>query len=599
LLFVEEPTYLRRKGVVGSKVLELFYRGVNVQEISEARTFRHFEMEKGGLVMKAFCSSRGLVGLVVLLAVALAATPLAFARGEGSFVIKAENGNTYRFGGQMRMIPTCENDWDFGLGTVTVFAPLGGVDVNFKGHTNEAGDVANNYIRTEARLYFNAEDSEGKWDFYSALEYDSAVDQEEVDKRGRDYGLERLHGSIAIPGLEQVRFHAGWDIYFLDAVEAGAGFMYADDDPGFWLTGEFDSVEFQAGYHKRLEDNFLSRDESDFNTGFNSDEVSTKADNDRDIYSAMLTYHVNDDNEVRFMGVYDVMKTRTDTRDLFGDPAAPPGFGTNNKGADVKTYRLGLLYTGKLGIVEQGGEADDAVNEFGTELGDFDIKAYALYGDVALNLTDVFGFKVMPHVGFMYTSGDDDPDDDNLEGYCGVANAQRFTPRFGGEDTIIGDTNALLGTALYGYLPELYGNLGGTQETGGVATGGFTNGEKGGRGDNPGMTMIGGGITIEPVEYISYRTNFMWIEWNEAFYVNSTAPPAALGFDPSVKVDSGTAGQQWSNSLRISLNKHVHIFGNATLFWPGEAIEDVTEKVYGEKSDDVAQRYAIALIWRF
>jgi hypothetical protein len=43
----------------------------------------------------------------------------------------------------------------------------------------------------------------------------------------------------------------------------------------------------------------------------------------------------------------------------------------------------------------------------------------------------------------------------------------------------------------------------------------------------------------------------------------------------------------------------VHIFGNATFFWPGETIKDVTEDVYGEKADDVAQRYAIALIWRF
>jgi hypothetical protein len=47
------------------------------------------------------------------------------------------------------------------------------------------------------------------------------------------------------------------------------------------------------------------------------------------------------------------------------------------------------------------------------------------------------------------------------------------------------------------------------------------------------------------------------------------------------------------------LNRHVHIFGNATFFFPGEAIEDVTEDVYGKKSDDVAQRYAVALIWRF
>ncbi|NIQ90485.1 MAG: hypothetical protein GWN93_16235, partial [Deltaproteobacteria bacterium] len=64
--------------------------------------------------MKRMWSSVGLVGLVTLLAIALAVPPLAFARGEGSFVIKAENGNTYRFGGQLRMIPTSENNWDFG-----------------------------------------------------------------------------------------------------------------------------------------------------------------------------------------------------------------------------------------------------------------------------------------------------------------------------------------------------------------------------------------------------------------------------------------------------------------------------------------------------
>jgi hypothetical protein len=197
--------------------------------------------------MKRMWSSLGLVGLVVILAVALAATPLVCDAREGTFVIKTEAGDTYRFGGQMRMIPTSENNWDFGLGTVTGSPLLGSPEFNFKAHTNEAGTVSQGYIRTEARLYFNAEDKEGKWDFYSALEYDSAVDQNEVDRRGRDYGLERLHGSVAIPGLEQVRFHAGWDIYFLDAVDAGAGFIYGDDDPGFWFTGDFDSIEFQVG----------------------------------------------------------------------------------------------------------------------------------------------------------------------------------------------------------------------------------------------------------------------------------------------------------------------------------------------------------------
>lgn len=547
--------------------------------------------------MKRIWSSLGLVGLVTLLAIVLAVPPLVGAK-EGSFLIKTEDGDTFSFGAQLRMIPTTEKNWDFGMGTQTVFVPLGGVDVNFKNHTTESGNVAQDYIRTEARLYFTGEDKDKKWSLYSALEFDSVVDQDNVDRRGRDYGLERLHGSVVIPGLEQVRFHAGWDIYYMDAVDAGAGFIYGDDDPGFWFTGDFDSLEFQVGYHKKFENNFASRDEQEYL----GDQADVSSDEDRDLFSAMLTYHINDDNEVRFMGLYDIMKTRSDTTGLFGP------LGTDQKGADVETYRVGVLYTGKLGIFEpelefvyQGGEANNAVDEFGNDPNgsddDYDIKAYAVYGDVALNLTDLVGFKVMPHVGFMYTSGDDDGDDNDLEGYCAVANAQRFTPRFGGEDTIIGDNNILLGTILYGYLPELYGSMGGTQNSGGVATGGLANGSVGGRGDNPGMTMIGGGITIEPKEFISYRTNFMWIEWNEDFAVNSTAPLALGGTNTEVK--SGTAGQQWSNSLRISLSRNVHIFGNATLFWPGETIKDVTKDVYGEKADDVAQRYAVALIWRF
>jgi hypothetical protein len=563
-------------------------------EVSRTRTFHDFGEEKGGVVMKRMWSSIGLVGLVTLLAVALAVPPLVGAK-EGTFLIKTEDGDIFSFGAQLRMIPTSENNWDFGLGTVTGSPLLGSPQFNFQSHTNEAGTVSQGYIRTEARLYFTGEDKDKKWSLYSALEFDSAVDQNEVDRRGRDYGLERLHGSIVIPGLEQVRFHAGWDIYYMDAVDAGAGFIYGDDDPGFWFTGDFDSIEFQVGYHKKVEDNFLSRDEAEFSTGSS---VSTKADNDRDLYDAMLTYHINDDNEVRFMALYDVMKTRS--------TATLTGF--TNKGADVETYRLGLLYTGKIGIIEpeaefvyQGGTADNIALETGSAPAagdDFDIKAYAAYADVAVNLTDLFGFKVMPHVGFMYTSGDDDGDDDDLEGYTGVANAQRFTPRFGGEDTIIGDGNTLLGTILYGYLPEFYGSMGGTQQ-GGVATGGLANGSVGGRGDNPGMTLIGGGITIEPKEYISYRTNFMWFEWNEDFRATSFSQAAGVGVPATVEIDSGTAGQQWSNSLRISLNKHVHIFGNATLFWPGDAVKDVTKEVYGEKADDVAQRYAVALIWRF
>ena len=92
------------------------------------------------MVMKRSFSSRGLVGLLTLLVVVLAATSLVFARGEGKFKIKTEDGDTFRFGAQMRLIPSWENNWDFGLGTVTVANladPTEPLAVkNFKRHEN-------------------------------------------------------------------------------------------------------------------------------------------------------------------------------------------------------------------------------------------------------------------------------------------------------------------------------------------------------------------------------------------------------------------------------------------------------------------------------
>jgi hypothetical protein len=132
-------------------------------------------------------SSVGLVGLVALLAIVLAVPPLVGAK-EGTFLITTEDGDTFSFGAQLRMIPTSENDWDFGLGTVQISPFLGGGELNWKRHTTEAGELADNYIRTEARLYFTGEDKDKKWSLYSALEFDSVVDQTEVDNRGRDYG---------------------------------------------------------------------------------------------------------------------------------------------------------------------------------------------------------------------------------------------------------------------------------------------------------------------------------------------------------------------------------------------------------------------------
>jgi len=207
-------------------------------------------------------------------------------------------------------------------------------------------------------------------------------------------------------------------------------------------------------------------------------------------------------------------------------------------------------------------------------------------------LTD---FPLKPHLGFMYTSGDDDPYDDKLEGYNGVENAQRFSSRWGGENTIIGDTNMMLGTALYGYLPEFYGN--GTP----VTTGGLQNfsGLGNGRGDNPGLTLISAGITVAPKRFLIFKTNINNFWWNEDIYVTNMVDGVDAYVNGPKKVDAGYVGTEWDNELTLATSKNSFIKAQAAFFFPGEVIEDLTEALTGESSDEMAMRLAAEFIINF
>ncbi len=251
--------------------------------------------------------------------------------------------------------------------------------------------------------------------------------------------------------------------------------------------------------------------------------------------------------------------------------------------------------------VYQFGKVDDVKGEpYGEN--DYDISAYAFAGDVAYDLKDLVGFTFKPHIGFIYTSGDDDPNDDELNGYTGVENCERFSRYWGGENTILGDTNFVLGTALYSYLPEYYGN--GDP----IATGGLQNlaGSGNGRGDNPGMTMLSCGLTVAPKRFIIYRTNVNSFWWNEDIYVKSF-----IDAQTTTKVESDYAGTEWDNELILAFSKHTFIKGQMSFYFPGDTVKDVTsaltsytnpatgQVVKGPESDDTAMRFAAELIWTF
>ncbi len=509
--------------------------------------------------------------------------------GPGSVSISTNKNIMMSFGAQVRMIPTSESNWDFGMRDDLRLPGFLGGALNkgfFQDHPNECGWVNDSYIRSEDRLYFNAIPKSRKWSFYAALEFDRGLDTKSVDSRGgktndsSDFGLERLQATIAL--TDNMRLHAGWDIWGLDFGDGG-GLVYGDDNPGFWLTGKTGKLDYNVGFFKLQENNFQvsPTDLNDSNT------------QDRDLYAGYVTYHFNKANKIQMFYAYDRIR------------GIPSGTLLNNltktmvKGAKTDSHHLGAYFTGKQGAIEYFAEG---VYQFGTAdntglaTDDYDISAYAGAADVAVNLKDMVGFTVKPHIGIMYTSGDDDAKDDNLEGYTGVENCQRFSKYWGGENTIIGDTNMVLGTMLYGYLPELYGN--GTP----VFTGGLQNtaGFGGGRGDNPGLTMTSVGIIIVPRRFIIFRSNVNSFWWNEDIMVTSFADGAT-----TTKVNSGYTGTEWDNTLTLALDKDMFIKGQFSWFFPGSTIKDATSAlsavagVPGERSDDVAMRLAAELIWKF
>jgi hypothetical protein len=552
--------------------------------------------------------------------------------GPGNVSITTEKDILMSFGAQARIIPTSETNWDFGMsdeadGFLKVYSADPGspgtwgdvlqenllADSFFKNHLNESGWVNNNYIRTEGRLYFNAMPKDRRWSFYSALEFDRPLDTQVVDERGgRDaktsnYGLERLHGTMALPG--NMRLHAGWDVWGLD-VNDGGGLVYGDDNPGFWLTGDYGDLSFNVGYFKLHEYNFQSKSGYD---PFVEGNFEDRKDADRDLYAGYLTYTVDDQHKIQPFYAYDHIRHAPVTDPIYYFSGGNYGIGTNET-AKTDSHHVGAYYTGEFGIFEVFGEG---VYQFGTaddtgladntdvtgtpysEYNDFDISAFAFAGNVAVELEDFVGFSLKPHVGGLYTSGDDDPNDDELGGYTGVENAQRFSKYWGGENTIVGDTNLVTGSLLYGYLPELYGN--GTP----VFTGGLENavGFGGGRGDNPGLSMSSVGVTAKPKKFIIYRTNVNSFWWNEDFRVQSFNDPLNFGTFPAVEpnvttIDAGYAGTEWDNELTFAFSEYTFVKGQCSFFFPGGGIEDVTE-ARGAKSDDIASRIAAELIWKF
>jgi hypothetical protein len=552
-------------------------------------------------------SSLAVLSLLVLLLLP-SFSDLAFA-GPGSVVIKTDGDITATFGGQVRVIPVYEQNWDFGIRDKTVFGqtnPLGGI---FRVHLTEGGVVSNAYIRSEDRLYFNFAKGD-LWDVYMALEWDDVFSSRTADRvrvtQGDfgSFGLERLNASIKLPWISS-RFHAGWDIYGVD--KDTAILVYADDDPGFWLDGGIGNLDWQFGYHKKDDANRRIVNPG----GTPATITNTGYDNDRDIYSARVNFTPFKDTKIGLLYTYDRLAIRFGFP--IGDPCVPfapptpPTPGSVNPSPEVDSHHIGpVLTTSFAGFkftgqyVHQFGEArkTGVVTNPATQNGNYDIDAHAFLADLAYDLTPWAGFRLVPHIGMIWASGDDNPSDNKLGGYAANVSGQRFTPIFGGENTILGDFNLVVGTNLYSFLPNLRGN-----QHSGLATGGLLSSD---RGDSPGLLLVGGGITVMPLKNAVYRTNAYYLRFDQKPCVNfgeipALSPPAAC---PNANPNSGIIanreiGVGWDNEVMVFLDKNMVVKGQFSFLFPGDAVKDIARGSVGQPVDETAIRLALELLWNF
>jgi hypothetical protein len=513
--------------------------------------------------------------------------------GPGSVVIKTDGDITAKFGAQVRMIPTYEQNWDFGIKDKTGNGA-------FSVHLNEAGTVGQGYIRSEDRLYFNFAKGD-IWDVYFALEWDDVMSSRTADRSNQTqgdfgtFGIERLNASIKLPWIYS-RFNAGWDVYTVD-LDAGS-LVYTDDDAGFSLVGGIANIDWKFGYHKVVESNrriifpsiagtpSVITVNNEFNTGY---------DNDRSIWSARVNYTLFKDTKVGLIYALNDQKVRGNFPT--GDPCTAPTCQNVNANfispifvGSFAGFKIAAQYAHMWGSADQMGVNNPSVTD-----GNYDISSNAAFLDVAYDMTPWAGFRLIPHVGVLWTQGDDNPNDNKLEGYTGK-NFQRFTSSFGGENTILADTNPVIGTLLYSFLPDQRGNQNGTLGVGGlVGTG---------RGDNPGLLLVGGGLTVDPIKNWSYRTNIYYMWYNENFClanVSGAGVCAATSSGAPNQITSDEIGLAWDNEVSWWLDKNMVVKGQFSFIFPGDGLKQATRALAnnGTQPDETAIRLALELLWNF
>ena len=242
----------------------------------------------------------------------------------------------------------------------------------------------------------------------------------------------------------------------------------------------------------------------------------------------------------------------------------------------------GLIFRGEFGPVSLLGEVFGAFGEIGDSSAvdaqrEQDVAAYLVSAEVGVKLG-----SWLPHVGFVYMSGDDNPHDGDAEAWAGISpKSEEF---FGERGIVIDDPFEALNI-----------NEDGLEATGNepVVRQYFT---------QPGIIALVVGLKGKPTKKVSTDLNLIYLQWDKEKqweYVdgmvstNNCIPNKTLSQQGvcsnanfTIGVADGTGlvssvddevGWELNGAVTYEYNQHVMLTLSAAVFWPGDGATAVAQ----------------------
>ncbi len=460
----------------------------------------------------------------------------------------------------------------------------GGAAVLWEGGTIKDTDFV---TEGEVRLIFKA--TGDKWGFMLIPEhrfiYSKRIadrDYSEASNAAGDSGISKAYGGTQW-GIEKLRlwynfapwfkFATGWfdPDTWLDPIGT---FVYANDDP---------FIKFYGDISKNLYWEFVFLEVFEDYTGMEHQFSTMNSKGDWYVYWLKTKFKFNNGYIAPFVAYSDFSLWLGDIGSLA--PGLPYYI-------TAETWYPGVEGKFNFGKVTFAFDVATAQGNYDVDNmdGDMDIDAWAWFWYIKYNLSKAF----QPYLGMYYWSGDDDPTDNDIEGWVGIGNGEMLAELTKGPFAIPRDlrgTGGFIDSGLYSYQPLSFRALTKYSTIGYSCPYGYY-GAMGGL--SPGAYFLGLGAqgVIGKWSYKMYGY-YYWMDeddfYDVAGYTDNGRP---IGVDKEI-------GYGFDSAFTYTFSKNFKTTIMFEIFEPGDGLEDIIESDQVNGDATTAFRLAVNLLWKF